>query len=93
MNGREVGLDLAREWTRSVAYARPRRPAGSLWLAISLRSVAYASMFGPWSIKVMNELDRCSKDSQYTILTYLDRMRPKHAFPGTANLHVVAARR
>jgi len=31
VNGREVGLELAREWTRSLAYA---------------------SMFGQWSIKV-----------------------------------------
>ena len=88
MNGREVGLDIAREWTRSVADASPRRPAGSLWLAISLRSVAYASMFGPWSIKVVNELDRCSKDAQDMLLTCLDRMRPGHAFLGTTNLHV-----
>ena len=57
VNGREVGQDVAREWTRSVADACPRRPAGSLWLAISLRSVAYASMSGPQSIKVVNELD------------------------------------
>ena len=58
VNGREVGLDVAREWTRSLAYA---------------------SMFGPWSIKVVNELDRCSKDAQDMLLTYLDRMRPGHA--------------
>ncbi len=65
VNGREVGLDVAREWTRSLAYA---------------------SMFGPWSIKVVNELDRCSKDAQDMLLTYLDRMRPGHAFLGTTNL-------
>ena len=65
VNGREVGLELAREWTRSLAYA---------------------SMFGPWSIKVVNELDRCSKDAQDMLLTYLDRMRPGHAFLGTTNL-------
>ncbi len=65
VNGREVGLDLAREWTRSLAYA---------------------SMFGSWSIKVVNELDRCSKDAQDMLLTYLDRMRPGHAFLGTTNL-------
>ena len=45
-------------------------------------------MFGPWSIKVVNELDRCSKDAQDMLLTYLDRMRPGHAFLGTTNLHV-----
>ena len=69
VNGREVGLELAREWTRSLAYA---------------------SMFGPWSIKVVNELDRCSKDAQDMLLTYLDRMRPGHAFLGTTNLDLTS---
>ena len=36
VNGREVGLNLAREWTRSLAHS---------------------SLFGPWSVKVVNELD------------------------------------
>jgi len=69
VNGREVGLDVAREWTRSLAYA---------------------SMFGLWSIKVVNELDRCSKDAQDMLLTYLDRMRPGHAFLGTTNLDLTS---
>ena len=69
VNGREVGLDVARDWTRSLAYA---------------------SMFGPWSIKVVNELDRCSKDAQDMLLTYLDRMRPGHAFLGTTNLDLTS---
>jgi hypothetical protein len=65
VNGKEVGLDLAREWTRSLAYG---------------------SLFGSWSVKVVNELDRCSKDAQDMLLTYLDRMKPGHAFLGTTNL-------
>ncbi len=65
VNGREVGLDLVREWTRSLSYG---------------------SLFGPWSVKVVNELDRCSKDVQDMHLTYLDRMRAGHAFLGTTNL-------
>ena len=36
----------------------------------------------------MNEADRCSKDAQDMLLTYLDRMRPGHAFLGTTNLDV-----
>jgi replication-associated recombination protein RarA len=67
INGREVGLDLARDWTRSLAYG---------------------SLFGPWSVKVVNELDRCSKDAQDMLLTYLDRLPPGHAFLGTTNLHI-----
>jgi replication-associated recombination protein RarA len=65
VNGKEVGLELAREWTRSLAYG---------------------SVFGSWSVKVVNELDRCSKDAQDMLLTYLDRMKPGHAFLGTTNL-------
>ena len=67
VNGREVGLNLAREWTRSLAHS---------------------SLFGAWSVKVVNELDCCSKDAQDMLLTYLDRMRPGHAFLGTTNLDV-----
>lgn len=48
VNGKEVGLELAREWTRSLAYG---------------------SIFGSWSVKVVNELDRCSKDAQDMLLT------------------------
>lgn len=67
VNGKEVGLELAREWTRSLAYG---------------------SLFGSWSVKVVNELDRCSKDAQDMLLTYLDRMKPGHAFLGTTNLNL-----
>ena len=45
-------------------------------------------MFGAWSIKVVNELDRCSKDAQDLLLTYLDRMKPGQAFLGTTNLGI-----
>jgi hypothetical protein len=51
VNGKEVGLELAREWTRSLAYG---------------------SIFGSWSVKIVNELDRCFKDAQDRLLTYLD---------------------
>ena len=50
----------------------------------------YASMFGPRSIKGVNELDRCSKDAQDMLLTYLDRMKPGHAFLGTTNLDLTS---
>jgi replication-associated recombination protein RarA len=69
VSGLEVRLDLAREWTRSLAHT---------------------SLFGPWSVKVVNELDRCSKDAQDMLLTYLDRMKPGHAFLGTTNLDVAS---
>ena len=65
VNGREVGLDTARDW---------------------IRSLAFGSLFGPWTVKVVNELDRCTRDAQDLLLTYLDRMPAGHAFLGTTNL-------
>ena len=65
VNGREVGLDIAREW---------------------IRGIAFGSLFGPWTVKVVNELDRCTRDAQDLLLTYLDRMPAGHAFLGTTNL-------
>ena len=46
-NGREVGLDLVRDW---------------------LRSISQSSLFGRWQVKVVNELDRCSRDAQDLLL-------------------------
>ena len=43
-NGREVGLDLVRDW---------------------LRSISQSSLFGRWQVKVVNELNRCSRDAQH----------------------------
>ena len=48
-----------------------------------MTQLPYGSLFGAWSVKVVNELDCCSKDAQNMLLTYLDRMRPGHAFLGT----------
>jgi hypothetical protein len=69
VNGREVGLDIAREW---------------------IRGLGQGSLFGPWSVKVVNELDRCSKDAQDLLLTYLDRMPAGHAILGTTNLDLAS---
>lgn len=51
-----------------------------------MASNLYGSLFGSWSVKVVYELDRCSKDAQDMLLTYHDRMNPGHAFLGTTNL-------
>ena len=59
VSGLEVRLDLAREWTRSLAHT---------------------NIFGPWSVKVVNQLGRCSKDAQDMLLAYLDHDRMKAAF-------------
>jgi len=37
-------------------------------------------------VKLVNDLNCCSKDAQDMLLTHLDCMRPAHAFLGTTNL-------
>jgi DNA polymerase III delta prime subunit len=66
-NGREVSVDLVREW---------------------MRQLPYGSLFGAWTVKIVNELDRCSREAQDLLLTYLDRLPPGRAFLGTSNLQL-----
>jgi putative ATPase len=51
-------------------------------------SLAYAGLFGGYEVRVVNELDRASKESQDLLLTYLDKLRPGKAFIGTSNLQL-----
>jgi replication-associated recombination protein RarA len=54
------------------------------WLDAS----AYGSLFGSYEARIVNELDRASKESQDLLLTYLDKLRPGRAFIGTSNLQL-----
>ena len=51
-------------------------------------SLAYAGLFGGYEVRVVNELDRASKESQDLLLTYLDKLSPGKAFIGTSNLQL-----
>ena len=53
-----------------------------------MTQLPYGSLFGAWSVKVVNELDRCSREAQDLLLTYLDRLPPSRAFLGTSNLQL-----
>lgn len=66
-NGREVTVDVVRQW---------------------MTQLPYGNLFAPWSVKIVNELDRCSREAQDLLLTYLDRMPPGRAFLGTSNLQL-----
>ena len=66
-NGREVTVEVVREW---------------------MRGLAYGSLFSRWSVRIVNELDRCSKEAQDLLLTYLDRLPPGRALLGTSNLQL-----
>ena len=46
------------------------------------------NLFSNWSVKIINELDRCSKDAQDILLSYLDRLPPGKALIGTSNLQL-----
>jgi len=50
--------------------------------------LAYHGLFGGYEVRVVNELDRASKESQDLLLTYLDKLRPGRAFIGTSNLQL-----
>ena len=66
-NGREVTVDLVREW---------------------MKNLAYGNLFSRWSVRIVNELDRCSREAQDLLLTYLDRLPPGRALLGTSNLQL-----
>ena len=51
-----------------------------------MRELAFANLFSDWSVKIVNEMDRCSRDAQDLLLSYLDRLPPGRAFIGTSNL-------
>ena len=53
-----------------------------------MTSLAYGNLFSDWSVKIVNELDRCTKDAQDILLTYLDKLPPGKAFIGTSNLQL-----
>ena len=50
--------------------------------------LGYGSLFGDFSVRIVNELDRCSRDAQDLLLTYLDKLPPGRAFIGTSNLQL-----
>ena len=54
------------------------------WMQI----LPYGSLFSNWSVKIINELDRCSKDAQDILLSYLDRLPAGKALIGTSNLQL-----
>jgi len=52
-----------------------------------MEGLAFAPMFGSgWNVRIINELDRTSRDVQDLLLSYLDRLRPGRALIGTSNL-------
>jgi len=46
------------------------------------------SLFGVYSVRIINELDRCTRDAQDLLLSYLDRLPPGRAVIGTSNLQL-----
>jgi replication-associated recombination protein RarA len=46
------------------------------------------SLFGVYSVRIINEMDRCTRDAQDLLLSYLDRLPPGRAVIGTSNLQI-----
>ncbi|MFQ3578381.1 MAG: hypothetical protein SNJ52_05155, partial [Verrucomicrobiia bacterium] len=53
-----------------------------------MTGLAYGNLFSPWSVRIINELDRCSRDAQDLLLTYLDKLPDGRAVIGTSNLQL-----
>jgi putative ATPase len=53
-----------------------------------MRDLHYGSLYSEWTVKLVNELDRCSRDAQDLLLSYLDKLPPGRAFIGTSNLNL-----
>ena len=54
-----------------------------------LDSLHYGSLFGEgWNVRIINELDRCSRDVQDLLLSYMDRLPSGRAIIGTSNLQL-----
>ena len=51
-------------------------------------SLGACSLFGVYSVRIINEMDRCSRDAQDLLLSYLDRLPPGRAVIGTSNLQL-----
>ncbi|MBP7948898.1 MAG: ATP-binding protein [Verrucomicrobiales bacterium] len=54
------------------------------WMA----GLGMASLFGVYSVRIINEMDRCTRDAQDLLLSYLDRMPPGRAVIGTSNMQL-----
>jgi replication-associated recombination protein RarA len=48
----------------------------------------YGSLFGGYTVKIVNELDTCPRAAQDLLLTWLDEIGPRTAFLGTSNLEL-----
>jgi replication-associated recombination protein RarA len=53
-----------------------------------LSCLSTGSLFGVYSVKIINELDRCTHAAQDLLLGYLDRLPPRQALIGTSNLQL-----
>ena len=42
-------------------------------------TLGVCSLFGVYSVKIINEMDRCTRDAQDLLLSYLDRLPPGRA--------------
>ncbi len=53
-----------------------------------MSGLSTGSLFGVYSVRIINELDRCTRDAQDLLLGYLDRLPPGRAVIGTSNLQL-----
>jgi replication-associated recombination protein RarA len=83
---------VARELTGNEACAIEDHNGREITIEVVRRwmdGLAYRGMFGGGqSVRIVNELDRSSRDAQDLMLAYLDRLPRDRAFIGTSNLQL-----
>jgi replication-associated recombination protein RarA len=83
---------VARELTGNEACAIEEHNGREIMIEVVRRwmdGLAYRGMFGGGqSVRIVNELDRSSRDAQDLMLAYLDRLPRDRAFIGTSNLQL-----
>ena len=55
------------------------------WMA----SLPMSSLFGGYSVKLINEMDACTNDAQILLLDYADDLTPHRALIGTSNANLL----
>jgi replication-associated recombination protein RarA len=53
-----------------------------------MSNLGASSLFGVYWVRIINEMDRCTRDAQDLLLSYLDRLPPGRAVIGTSNLQL-----
>ena len=78
------GAEEAAEMHRALL----KRSVGMVGRELRVAGLGTLSLFGVYSVRIINEKDRCTREAQDLLLSYLDRLPPGRAVIGTSNLQL-----